>query len=184
LPVDTLNPAFAFPTAPVVALLSRPWWQRIWIVQEVVLAKNVYLICGDMDLPFYLMSIAFSMLFELPIVNAYGGGALGARIAPLTPVFNCSPGLLQAALRGHGQDRKPLIQRIDDAQALQATEMKDHVYALLGMASDVDRLGFKVDHSQSCAEAFMQVAEGLLVRQRNMQILSRCQMPKKAEGLP
>jgi hypothetical protein len=62
--------------------------------------------------------------------------------------------------------------------------MKDHVYALLGMASDVDRLGFKVDYSQSCAEAFMQVAEGLLVRQRNVQILSRCQMPKKAEGLP
>jgi hypothetical protein len=100
LPVDTLKPALAFPTAPVVALLSRPWWQRIWIVQEVVLAKNVYMLCGDMDVPFYLVSIAFSMLFELPIVNAYGGGALGARIAPLTAVVNCSPACCKPRYEG------------------------------------------------------------------------------------
>jgi hypothetical protein len=149
-----------------------------------VLAKNVYLICGDMDVPFSLVSLAFTTLYELPMLSAFAGGALQARIAPLTPIFSCNPRLLQAAIRGHGQDRQPLMQRIDEAHSLQATEMKDHIYALLGMVSDVDRLGIKVDYSQSCAEAFTQVAEGLLVRQGNMQILSRYQMPKEAEGLP
>ena len=184
LPVDTSNTALAFPTAPVVALMSRPWWQRIWIVQEVVLAKMVYLICGDMDVPFYFMLLAFSTLFDLPMLNAYGCGQLKGRLAPLSPILKCNPSLLHAAAQGHGQDRQPLLQRINEAQCLQATEKKDHVYALLGMASDTDRLGIKLDYSKSCAEAFMQVAEGLLVGQRNLQILSRCQTPKKVEGLP
>jgi Heterokaryon incompatibility protein (HET) len=184
LPTDTSDSALAFPTAAVVALMGRPWWQRIWIVQEVVLAKNVYMICGDMDVPFYLLSLAFAALFELPMVNAYGGGALEARIAPLRPIFNCSPRLLQAAAQGHAQDRQPLLQRINEAQCLQAKVTKDHIYALLGMVSDIDRLGIRLDYSKSCAEAFTQVAQGLLVRQRSLQILSRCQMPKRVEGLP
>ncbi|EXL42618.1 hypothetical protein FOCG_15072 [Fusarium oxysporum f. sp. radicis-lycopersici 26381] len=28
-------------------LLDRPWWRRTWIIQEVVLAKNIQIICGD-----------------------------------------------------------------------------------------------------------------------------------------
>ncbi|KAL7756813.1 hypothetical protein ACKLNR_013806 [Fusarium oxysporum f. sp. zingiberi] len=27
--------------------LDRPWWRRTWIIQEVVLAKNIQIICGD-----------------------------------------------------------------------------------------------------------------------------------------
>jgi hypothetical protein len=172
----------AFPTAAVVALFNRPWWQRIWVVQEVVLAKNVYLICGNIDMLFSLLSLAFTLLYELPMPSAYAGGALETRIAALTPIFSCNPRLLQAAARGNGQDRQILIERLDEVHSLQTTEMKDHIYALLGIVSDIDRLGIKVDYSKPCAEMFIQIAEGLLVKQVNMQILSRCQMPKEAEG--
>lgn len=28
-------------------LLARPFWKRIWIVQELVLAKQLWLLCGN-----------------------------------------------------------------------------------------------------------------------------------------
>jgi hypothetical protein len=31
----------------VAQLLDRPWWQRVWIVQEVVLAKKAVIMCGS-----------------------------------------------------------------------------------------------------------------------------------------
>jgi hypothetical protein len=32
-------------------LLERPFWKRIWIVQEVVLGKSVTIICGPDEIP-------------------------------------------------------------------------------------------------------------------------------------
>jgi hypothetical protein len=31
----------------VVALFERPWWYRIWVVQEIILARNARLLCGN-----------------------------------------------------------------------------------------------------------------------------------------
>jgi hypothetical protein len=184
IPCDASTPNLMFPVAAVVALFSRPWWQRIWVVQEVVLARNVYVLCGDMDIPFYHVVLAFTALFELPFLNAWSGGALATRIAPLTPIFNLDPRLVQSAIRGHNQDPQPLIQRINEVHSMQATEAKDHIYALLGMVSDVDQLAIKVDYSKSCVEIFTQVAEGFLKEQGRLQILSRCQVRKPTLGLP
>jgi len=32
-------------------LLDRPWWKRVWIVQEVVLARKIVLMCGPETIP-------------------------------------------------------------------------------------------------------------------------------------
>ena len=31
-------------------LLDRPWWQRVWVVQEIVLAKRAVVVCGSLGL--------------------------------------------------------------------------------------------------------------------------------------
>jgi hypothetical protein len=36
---------------PLVKLLHRPYWKRTWIIQEVVLAKNIRIFCGDSSIP-------------------------------------------------------------------------------------------------------------------------------------
>jgi hypothetical protein len=35
------------PPAPLEALMSRSWWQRIWVLQEFSVARRVLFICGD-----------------------------------------------------------------------------------------------------------------------------------------
>jgi hypothetical protein len=42
LPSDQSSPSLHFPVEAVVALLSRPYWRRIWIVQEVILPPAVF----------------------------------------------------------------------------------------------------------------------------------------------
>lgn len=83
-----------------------------------MLAKNMYLIRGNMNMPFGLLSLAFTMLYEFPMLSAYDGGALETRIAALTPITSCRPRLLQAAARGYDQDSQPLIERPDEGSLL------------------------------------------------------------------
>lgn len=111
----------------------------------------MYLIRGNMDMPFGLLSLAFTMLYEFPMLSAYDGGALETRIAALTPITSCKPqheGMIKIhSLLSNGPTK---------VHSLQATEMKDHIYALLGIFSDVDRLGIKVDDSKPSAELLIQ----------------------------
>lgn len=32
----------------LIKLLLRPWWRRVWVLQEVILVKKVSLYCGSM----------------------------------------------------------------------------------------------------------------------------------------
>ena len=33
--------------APILALFSRSYWDRLWVIQELVLLKNVFIFCGN-----------------------------------------------------------------------------------------------------------------------------------------
>lgn len=174
----------AFPVAPVIALCSRPWWGRIWVVQEVVLSKNVHVVCGSSSLEFSLISLVWCALGELPLLNAKCKGALTDRIKPLAPIQSSQSRLIDAALEGTGQSPQPLTMRMLRATAFGATDPRDHIYALLGMTSDVEELGILADYTRSCAQAYTVVAAALLQRQQKLQILSRCRNPRVQKDLP
>ncbi len=44
---DRPNNGIICPPAPLEALMSRSWWQRIWVLQEFSVAREVLFMCGD-----------------------------------------------------------------------------------------------------------------------------------------
>lgn len=184
IPEDKSNPGLQFPMSEVVALLNRPWWRRMWIVQEVVLARKVYVLCGSIDTSFGLLTLGFTMLFSFQQVNAFSDGKLESRMETIAPILNCDPRLMQAAIRGHGQKGVPLRQRVREVQGFHASVKQDYIYGLLGMVSDVKSLGIHVDYTWSPAKVFTHVARALLERQKYLPVLSKCRSPKSVDGIP
>lgn len=49
--IDGLNFGFQvdheIPLEPIMALFERPWWKRVWTIQEVALSSQVYILCGS-----------------------------------------------------------------------------------------------------------------------------------------
>lgn len=172
-----------FPTAAIVALLNRAWWNRIWIVQEAVLASKVHILCGKSSTDFFAIGLAFTALSELPLISAQYGNGLTPLIQSLIPVLNCQPKLIQASMSSTSKE-EPFATRIHLTPNMGATNPKDHIYGLLGMVSDVDELGIQVNYKKSCSEIYTEVAVALLQRQSRLQILSRCSSPKEQEHLP
>ena len=49
---------------PIASLLARPWFRRRWIVQEVVLANDVTVHCGEASIHWNTLELALTELFE------------------------------------------------------------------------------------------------------------------------
>jgi hypothetical protein len=102
-------------------LLARPWFRRVWILQEVALAKAGIIICGRRSVSAKLLGL-FPMFLDIE-PDTHCQSILDIMPSPWrkTSWWSKSP------------DLRALLVHFGDSEA---TESRDLVYALRGMASD------------------------------------------------
>jgi hypothetical protein len=142
-------------------ILSRPWFERMWTVQEAVLARNTILQCGrhkihwngDLRtlkaLVFRIKSAAIS-----PIYNQYKRTASELDWSPLLNVLESQ--MRQAARREGVVLHRNLLDVAFDFRHRHATDPRDKYYAILGIIES-DQGGafrFDVDYRLSANEVF------------------------------
>lgn len=124
-------------------MLARPWFRRVWILQEVFSARAATMLCGTKAIStetFVIMSKLLHVTPE-PYVQA---------------VLDIMPGYLRReSWRSKEPDLLTLLQRFD---ASEATEARDKIYALLGISSDIRVNGLlRPDYSISLRDAIQGV---------------------------
>ncbi|EXJ62832.1 hypothetical protein A1O7_03272 [Cladophialophora yegresii CBS 114405] len=108
-------------------LLRRPWFQRTWTIQEVVMARNAAVQCGRDNIPWTSLSRVASFLdFE----TGRPSGVANPTSTSLTHRVRLIDQLREAPM--------DLIDLLLETRDYQATDARDKVYALLDLAlSDV-----------------------------------------------
>ncbi|KAG4435479.1 hypothetical protein IFR05_009051 [Cadophora sp. M221] len=130
------------PTAGVEDLLRRPWFRRVWVLQEVAAAKELYIACGD-------IAIRGEDFYEEinGIVGFYASFTKMMRLyRPVLEFMNPASPIFQAGTM-------PLSLLIEMFRSWEATDPRDKVYALLGLSSDARnapslRPDYKLSQSQ------------------------------------
>ena len=117
----------------LVSLLSRPWFQRRWIIQEIAFARQGSVHCGTVSVDagnFIRSASILCFLFQ----EAYA-------IPPATRKFleNLIP--IQA-----DAEAIPLVVLLYCFEASRCRDDRDRVYALMGLADDVSRLPSNAGH--------------------------------------
>ncbi|KAK1751065.1 heterokaryon incompatibility protein-domain-containing protein [Echria macrotheca] len=121
---------------PVLNLLKRPWFERIWVLQEVAAAQQILIKCGHSEIDGYAFCVGLTV-FDLSYDES---PELQGLIPPITY-------LIQGATFRRGQQIKqhnsgfslgirPLCELVDMYHGRQSTVRLDKFYALLGMSSD------------------------------------------------
>jgi hypothetical protein len=105
----------------VQAILSNPWFERTWTVQEAVLCEKLFLQAGDLELTWRKFCGFLKAMPELPRPKAIHYDL------ELTRSFSCF-GLKEMNLYG----------LVDNYQQRQATDPRDKIYGLMGLL-DPDR---------------------------------------------
>jgi len=130
------------------ALMYRPWFTRTWILQEVSLARVASVHCGQYwcywsHLALLLRAFHYTAALRAIDVDLYWSSTVASIAAQTEPQQHIKPSLLRL-----------LAATIDTG----ATNPRDKVYALLGIAGDGAAFRSGIDYDKSVADVFREVA--------------------------
>lgn len=136
-----------------VNLIQRPWWTRIWVVQEVLLAQTVVMYCGStffqLDygalgrvLRGVVMEKAASI--EARVADAQVRGMSDERLKLEDDLFQALTNAISSFVMAEHSvksARTPIatLKTMLQLGPLQATDLRDKVYGCLGMLPEIAR---------------------------------------------
>jgi hypothetical protein len=140
----------------VKTLLLRPWWSRMWIIQEALLAQKAILNCG-------LKSTALENVVYLKEVEVRYRRRPEERLKPMqSGLFSPFGTILSDWNRLKGMVENggmPLFQAVTVSGKSQCRDRIDKIYALLGICNEADRQLVKVDTSLSFPKMMTKIAK-------------------------
>ncbi|KAI0603463.1 heterokaryon incompatibility protein-domain-containing protein [Biscogniauxia sp. FL1348] len=153
-------------------LLAREWWSRKWIIQEVCLAPEVVIICGevsfDLDLLFLSMFL-YAILCDNPIFRGHTLASWS-----LTQIMG-----YRRLYQHKGKTILPsFLQLLQEFRSSDATNPLDHVYALFGlvapdelMALERENLRPNYEPEMTFARCCTTTAHAICTASKNLDIL-------------
>ncbi|KAI1500456.1 heterokaryon incompatibility protein-domain-containing protein [Biscogniauxia marginata] len=110
-------------------LLSREWWSRKWIIQEVCLASEVIILCGDVSFDLdvlFLSMVLYAVLCDNPTFRGH--------ILPSWSLMQIME--YRRLYQQKGDVVLPkFLQLLQEFRSSDATNPVDHVYALMGLVA-------------------------------------------------
>jgi hypothetical protein len=143
------------------SLLDREWFARVWVVQEFVVAKGCTMLCG---------SLYFNAAILLHV-------ALAVRDAQ-TPEKPLTIHVTSSLVMFKGQYLRdlplPLIGMMILTRALQASDPRDKIFALVGIASDMscDFIDYRKSFAEVNTEIIKQGLEDPEIKALGLHLLS------------
>ena len=148
-------------------LLSRPWFERLWIWQEVTLArKKISVLCGHSEVPYNYFCNAVHILF----LERYS-----LRMEVLAPVHD----FLQFSSRKSKDSMRILIEATQDCKC---SDQRDKIFGILNLTDD--QIDIIADYSKPVREVFQDFVTHLLVKIRRLNILAFCSLKTSPLVLP
>lgn len=121
-------------------LAQRPWFRRIWIIQEVALARNAIVKCGVFEIGFPTFVQTYAVIrgsaFQTRL-NGYGDHNDG--VNQMTQIEK-----IRAALDTAGAWKLNRI--MPNTRSSLATDPRDKIFGVLGLAADHHAREFPVDY--------------------------------------
>ncbi|KAK3652901.1 hypothetical protein LTR56_004849 [Elasticomyces elasticus] len=146
---------FYFGVLSLAKVLDRLWWKRVWTTQEVVVARNAVVYCGLRSAPWESFVKLRRVTRERAFTNAARVAFNDMRNEVLQYLqksdFIYATDMAEAYQAGR---RMQLGDLLLASGSRQAKEPHDHVYALLGIASDAASI--RPDYTQPVQSVFTQ----------------------------
>ncbi|KAL5327092.1 hypothetical protein ACEPPN_004783 [Leptodophora sp. 'Broadleaf-Isolate-01'] len=130
------------------SLLHRSWFKRVWIIQETANAQVAEIVCGG-------KSVSAGIFALMPPL-------LGITPGPhCQPILDIMPGSLRdSSWRAKKRD---LYTMLDKFRNSEATDLRDKIYALLGISSDIcDTDLLRADYEKSLEDTIFDTTSFLL----------------------
>ncbi|KAN0104809.1 Heterokaryon incompatibility protein (HET) domain containing protein [Hyaloscypha variabilis] len=153
-----------FPPVELEALTKRPWWSRVWVLQEMLLASTVTFACGHRRLPDTQFCPAIMAFFEFYHVSVQKDPVRNTNMTDYQRSVGKSHVPIQSLwmLRMQPLIKDATLLLFDLAMMLYvnfnrfaATDPRDKIYGLLGIVGDLSNR-LRPNYNYTCADVYTQ----------------------------
>jgi hypothetical protein len=161
-------------------LFVRPWWKRVWVRQEVAVASHVMVLCGERlhNWPTLVNAVElmdrYGALFE-PFTLQIGSNTSGYHDAIFMDTF-------REKIRDGSTIEEEVL--FFHGRGCEATDPRDRIFALVGLADEDVRRKFMPDYSLPVQEVFQSATMHLVTHKKSLDPLSACQNPLRTGAVP
>ena len=143
------------------ALYWRPWFTRVWVIQEISVAKEVSLICGKHRSSWRDFETVAALVQD-------------RSLTALTHVDPRRTIKLAGFVSQQSKDgeNESLLRLLSKARDSYATDQRDKIYAILGLALQKDKAGLNPDYSKPVEDIYTSLAIYHIEKDRNLDILN------------
>ncbi|PMD31063.1 HET-domain-containing protein, partial [Hyaloscypha variabilis F] len=131
-------------------ILSRPWFTRVWILQELVLSQNPWIQCGKIRARWHLFCKSI-LSSESPLWKPDSRAVLQHMRDTRTEFAKTS---LSAPGESQKEPGEALFIILQQRRGCSLTDPRDLIYAHLGMADAETRKLVPIDYDKSVAEVY------------------------------
>lgn len=173
---DLLHESCLYPSSPpekavgvgIEELLTKDYWSRVWINQEVALARRAMVICGERsvsldDFDGAMMAVShcgwYGLFLLAPEYDGFGRGVIGTAYETLPSTVRrrrCDGEPMRLADLVYQSGAAPYRPHYS------ASDPRDIFFALLGVISDGEELGLVADYSKTFEEVHIAATRALL----------------------
>ena len=158
----TLIGPVSAPRTALRELLRRPWFQRLWILQEVVVGKKLEMVCGS-------LKFGWDSLIEATLVlEAYD--ELAELQTPGRNAFLQFSRTRASYTSGQNLEYLPLL--LGPARLLRCSEPRDRIYAISGIARNLEHQSAPKDYSLPIETIYVHTALDIIRDTKSLQIFS------------
>ena len=197
---------------PLLELLSNPWFSRLWIIQEVVLAKDASMLCGDLTISFKKLLRELVLYRQRMQEKARSMQTVSWHrtlenfISQVASIF-----IDQQDRRNKQQQQQPGVSSnnpfpasidyqssnkrqatIGDLRAYaalltqcryqQASDPRDKIYGLLGLANDGLSSLLNPDYNESVSSTYTRTAGAIIMHSKSLYLLSQARKVAKSDS--
>lgn len=141
----------------------RPWFQRVWIVQEVNLAKKAHIFCGSKGISWGAVTTATFWMVQNQVEVQTG-----------------RPGLdvvhhVQNTCRARDDSLFHLMHSFGNHEA---TDPRDYIFGVLGLANDVKGWDgglpaeLRIDYERSAGDVFVESTRWMMRKEKSLHLLN------------
>lgn len=137
--------------------LARPWFQRVWIMQEIVFSKNIQFLCGTNYISWEDISLFAICMIQHDLVQYLSLNGLPQETTSesgcgrLLEIFH-----IQSSFTSF-PDSLLLLSAIVYGRSAQATDPRDKVFAVMGMTPTI----INPDYSKATFDVYTEAAESV-----------------------
>ncbi|EEU43645.1 uncharacterized protein NECHADRAFT_82646 [Fusarium vanettenii 77-13-4] len=161
------------------ALFERPWFERAWIIQELLVATSVSVICGKWMIDWN------DLLAVIRVITRASQPPLEQALGKAQGKFGRFSKLAKRREGEAKHERRPLLDLLEDFRDSKSSIDHDRFFCLLGLAKDGNNKDFVVDYRLSFDVLVRKYAWAFIKQGKVLELLHRAGInSRKKDSFP